>query len=212
MSLFSRNKGIEPAMPQALQQNQQPEELNYDGTTRPRPEVREEDFIDTSDPNTDIQQDTQPSLPVEKRTVIEYTMGMPIDGVYIYMEKNWEDEGRQDAVKNPDMSFMETKVEIIKQGLERRFELTRLKYNKMIREYKVKVDKLNQFGLSGTMSELEAHIETCMEHLNKLNELEDKFHRDDPALYTMINSYRRGFSLGVAQSAQDAIKDNGYQS
>ena len=149
-------------------------------------------------------------MPIEKRTVVEYTLGMPIDGVYIYMEKDWEEQGRQDAANNPDMTYMETKVEIIKQGLQRRFELTRLKYNKMIREYTARVDTLNQFGLSGTMTELEAHIETCKEHLQKLNELEDKFHKDDPSLRSMTNSYRRGFAFGVAMKAQDSIKDNSY--
>lgn len=210
MALFSRNKNEENVAQPTTSQLAAAEEMNYDGTTRPRPEVREEDFIDTSDPNKPPQQTETQTIPSEKRTVVEYTLGMPIDGVYMYMEKDWEESGRQDAANNPDMTYMETKVEIIKQGLQRRFELTRLKYNKMIREYTSRVDTLNQFGLSGTMTELEAHIETCKEHLQKLNELEDKFHKDDPALQSMTKSYRRGFTLGVAMKAQDSIKDNSY--
>lgn len=213
MSIFNRNRDPQSVVAPS-QSNEQQEELNYDGTTRQRPEVREEDFIDTSDPNYQPSVPTaeQSAIPADRRTVVEYTMGMPIDGVYIYMERDWEEQGKEDAASNPDMSYMESKVEIIKQGLQRRFELTRLKYNKMIREYSAKVDSLNQFGLAGTLNELEAHIETCKEHLQKLDELEEKFHKDDPALRSMTNSYRRGFAFGVARAAQDAIKDNNYES
>lgn len=208
MSIFNRKKKDA----ENVQQIKSVDDYQYDGSIYQRPSVREEDFIDTSDPNQTSDQENVSSEDSAPRTTLDYSLGMPIDGVYMYMEKDWEEQGRQDAQSNPDLTYMESKVEIIKQGLQRRFELTRLKYNKMIREYTAKVNTLNQFGLAGTLSDIEAHIETCKEHLMKLNELEEKFHKNEPALTSMTDSYRRGFAFGVAVIAQDSIKDNNYQS
>lgn len=209
MGLFNRNK-VEVAAPAVEQPTPTQEIPVVEQPARQYPEVREEDFIDTSDPNN-VPKSSVGSTASSTYSV-EYTLGMPIDGVYIYMERDWEAEGVKNATENPDSHYMESKIEIIKQGLQRRFELTRLKYNKMIREFSSEVDNLNQFGLTGTMSQLNAQIETCKEHLDKLQELEEKFKREDPALTSMIESYKRGFSFGVARRAQDMIKDNSYRS
>lgn len=175
------------------------------------PYIKEEDFIDTSNPN---EKPSSEPIPSHEQTTdsIECALGMPIDGVYLYMEKNWASTGMKDATDYPDVKYMEAQVEIIRQGLQRRLELTRLKYSSMIRDYATQVDKLNQFGLSSTMSQLQAQIETCKEHLAKLTDLEDKFKKEDPALTSMVESYKRGFTLGVAKVTQDLLKTNGFQS
>lgn len=205
--MFGFNKSKEQEVP-AQETNLQ---VPLEGTENVnRPIVHEEDFIDTSDPNgEDYRTDhtTPPPSTTQTRTVI-YSMGMPIDGVYIYMEKDWEEEGVKDATLNPDISFRDSKVELIKHGLTRRFEMTRLKYNKMIREYEAQIDTLNQFGFIGTMNTLMAEIDTCKEHLQKITELENRFRQDAPELRSMTDSYKRGFANGVAIRLRESIDAN----
>ena len=184
-------------------------------TSYTRPEVREEDFINTSDPNGNPSGDvpmTSKENPLQKPStisrIVEYTTGMPIDGVYIYMERDWEAEGKADAMNNPDVTNMTTKIEMIKQGLARRFDLTRLKYNKIIREYESQIERLNIFGLTGSISSLTAQIDTCKEHIGKIDELERRFRQEAPEMTSMTDSYKRGFVNGVAQKTQESINDN----
>lgn len=209
MSIFSRNKGDiqqQESIPQQIQNNTE----SVQEYQISRPEIKEEDFIDMSDPNINsILTSEVKSEPQENRkSYFNYGLKMPIDDVYMYVENNWENEGRKDAIENPDISHMQSKVEIIKQGLQRRFDLTGLKYNKMIREYKAQIVNLSTFGLTGTVRKLDSYIETCQEHLEKLKELEQKFQNNDPALTSMIDSYTRGFANGVILRTKSEIENN----
>lgn len=168
-----------------------------------RPEVREEDFIDTTDPNGVLLNNSPNSSSTIR--AVDYSTGLPIDGVFWYMEKDWEEDGMRDAITNPDINYMNLKVEIIKQGLVRRFEMTRLRYNKLIRDCEAQIESLNTFGLTAALSTITSQIDTYKEHIQKLNELENRFQNGAVELLTMTDSYRRGFANGVAQRTQQTI-------
>lgn len=179
-------------------------------STDVRPEVKESDFVDFSNPNIVEQKTTNSTiLNTDKLENVEYGTGMPIDVIYSYIEKNWEEEGKQDAALNQDITYMNAKVEIIKQGLSRRIEMVRLRYNKMVREYKAQSSNLQTFGMLGTTVLLDAHVTTCEEHLQKIDELEKKFRDGDASLLSMVDSYKRGFAMGVSAKTQQLINNNG---
>lgn len=174
-----------------------------------RPEVKESDFIDLSDPNEETKSDSSEKTTAENDVVvISYGTGFPIDAVYAYIEKDWEAAGRQDASENSDVNCMEGKMEIIRQGLMRRFDLVKLKYNAMIRDYQSRLDNLKTFGLLGSMSQLTAQIDTCKEHLEKVKEMEQKLKDGDPSLTSMVDSYKRGFTMGVALETKRIINNS----
>lgn len=174
-----------------------------------RPEVKESDFIDLSDPNEEPQSDSSEKTTAENDVVvISYGTGFPIDAVYAYIEKDWEATGRKDALENSDANCMEGKMEIIRQGLMRRFDLVKLKYNAMIRDYQSRLDNLKTFGLLGSMSQLTAQIDTCIEHLEKVKEMEQKLKDGDPSLTSMVDSYKRGFTMGVALETKKIINNS----
>lgn len=137
---------------------------------------------------------------------INFGTNMAIDTIYAYIERDWEEIGRTDAGRDPDATYMNSKLEIIKQGLKRRFELVRLRYNKDMRYYEAQMDNLKALGLTTGMKQMEAHIDTCREHLTKIEELEDKFRRNDPSIATMEESYRRGFVMGVNMRINEIVR------
>lgn len=174
-----------------------------------RPEVKESDFIDLSDPNEEPKSDSSEKPTAENDVVvISYGTGFPIDAVYAYIEKDWEAIGRQDAMENTDANCMEGKMEIIRQGLMRRFDLVKLNYNAKIRDYQSRLDNLKTFGLLGSMSQLTAQIDTCKEHLEKVKEMEQKLKDGDPSLTSMVDSYKRGFTMGVALETKRIINNS----
>ena len=174
-----------------------------------RPEIKESDFIDLSDPNEETLLNSPEKTSTENDVVvISYGTGFPIDAVYAYIEKDWEAVGRQDAMENTDASCMEGKMEIIRQGLIHRFDLVKLNYNAKIRDYQTRLDNLKTFGLLGSMNQLTAQIDTCKEHLEKIKEMEQKLKEGDPALTSMVDSYKRGFTMGVALETKKIINSN----
>ena len=174
-----------------------------------RPEIKESDFIDLSDPNEEALLNSPEKSSTENDVVvISYGTGFPIDAVYAYIEKDWEAVGRQDAMENTDASCMEGKKEIIRQGLIHRFDLVKLNYNAKIRDYQTRLDNLKTFGLLGSMNQLTAQIDTCKEHLEKIKEMEQKLKEGDPSLTSMVDSYKRGFTMGVALETKKIINSN----
>lgn len=169
------------------------EEVDY---TNPRPSIRENDFIDNTDPNDN---------PHANIVTINYGTNMAIDSIFAYIEKDWEEQGRQDALKNPDANYMQTKVDMIRETLKRRFEQVRLRYKKDIRNYEAQLQNLQQLGLANSKLQIEAYLTTCKEHLEKIDDMQRKLEAGDSSMTTMMDSYKRGFSMGVATAVDNLV-------
>ena len=158
-------------------------------------DIKESDFVDMDDPNGET----------TAIKTIDYGTGYPIDAIYSYIEKDWEEQGRNDASMNSELSYMNTKVELIRQGLNRRFDLVLLKYNDNIRQIETKKKTLNSLGLLSSLESCDAVINTCNEHIKKINEMQEAFNDKNASLMSMIESYKRGFAMGVANNTTQLI-------
>lgn len=194
MSLFSRKQNN-------IAGSVAPEQKNESK----RPIVKQEDFIDLSDPNTeDTPKDTEQPIQQEAPD-FDYKIGFPIDSIYSYIEKDWEMQGKTDCFVNSDISNMKTKATAIEQGLLRRIELVTLEYTHRIRVCQSNITALEEIGNTMTIYTIKTRIETYLEHLNKIKEIETKFRNNDPSLRTMTESYERGFRNGIAEKATEEI-------
>lgn len=157
----------------------------------PKPEIKESDFIDTTDPNEEPVKDSVRTI------TINWGTGHPIDDIYAYIRTDWEANGYDDACKNPDKSYQDVKVNLILNGLQHAIDLTRLKYDEKIRNLNTARVNAEAFGLVGSISQIDTEIATCNSHLEKIKAIEDGMSTDDSELTSMVKSYKRGFSLGV---------------
>ena len=66
----------------------------------------------------------------EKKPLITITWGtgMPIDVIFNFIHKNFEEEGFQDALVNCDITYRDTKEKIIRNDLEMLFKRIILRY------------------------------------------------------------------------------------
>lgn len=135
----------------------------------------------------------------EKKHLITITWGtgMPIDVIFNYIHKNFEEEGFQDALVNSDTTYSDARVKIIRNDLEMLFKRIILCYKKNIREIDVQINNARQAYALSAASSLEAQRVTYEEHLAEIDEMREQFEADDPKMMTMIESYRRGFLKGV---------------
>lgn len=133
----------------------------------------------------------------KRMITITWGTGMPIDVIFNFIHKNFEEEGFQDALVNSDFSYCDAKEKIIRNDLEMLFKRIILRYKKDIRELDVKIDNAQKLLALGAASRLQAERQTYEEHLFEINEMQMLLENNDPKMLTMIDSYRRGFVKGI---------------
>ena len=136
---------------------------------------------------------------------IKWGTGMPIDVIFNFIHKNFEEEGFQDALVNQDITYRDAKEKIIRNDLEMLFKRIVLRYKNDIRVVEVKIQQARQALALAAASELEALRDTYDEHLTEIGEMQELLEANDPKMLTMIESYRRGFLKGIAATSVSFI-------
>lgn len=139
---------------------------------------------------------------------IKWGTGMPIDVIYNYIHKNFEDAGYQDALVNQDIAYRDTRISIIRNDLEMLFNRITLCYKKNIREAQVRIDNSRKAFALSAAANLEVHLATYEEHLAEIEEMKQLFEDNDSKMLTMIESYKRGFMKGINAATMDFINNN----
>ena len=152
----------------------------------------------------------EPQKEEDKKKIITITWGtgMPIDVIFHFIHKNYEEDGYQDALINSDPKYRETKEEIILNDLKMLFMRISLRYKNDIREIDVKIDNAQKSLALSSASMLQARRDTYEEHLNEIQRMLEQLEAKDPKMMTMIESYRRGFLKGVAAATINFISNN----
>lgn len=146
----------------------------------------------------------------EKKRIITITWGtgMPIDVIFNFIHKNFEEEGFQDALVNQDITYRDAKITIIRNDLEMLFKRISLRYKRNIREAIVRIENSRKAFALGAASDLEARLATYEEHLAEITTMENQLANNDPRMTTMIESYKRGFLKGVSAATINFINNN----
>lgn len=172
------------------------------------PTHKEEDTVDitTQSPATVVDNDSK-TLAENKKTTnelitITYGTGMPIDVIYAYIGKDYEEDGYEDALVNSSVEYCKTKESIILNRLQQLFRQVSLTYKGEIRNLEVQIENSKSLFNLTSAAMLEARRDTCEEHITEIKQMLEKLKSNAPEMMTMIDSYRRGFSKGV--SAQTA--------
>ena len=87
----------------------------------------------------DSTQKEEPSENKQKIITIKWGTGMPIDVIFNFIHKDFEDEGYQDALVNSDLQYREAKEGIIRNDLKMLFKRISLRYKNDIREIEVQM-------------------------------------------------------------------------
>ena len=139
---------------------------------------------------------------------IKWGTGMPIDVIYNYIHKNFEDAGYQDALVNQDIAYRDARISIIRNDLEMLFNRITLCYKKNIREAQVRMDNSRKAFALSAAANLEAQLATYEEHLAEIEKMKQLFDDNDAKMLTMIESYKRGFLKGINAATMDFINNN----
>lgn len=175
-----------------------PTEETIQTTEEQLPEIKEEDFIDNSDPEE-----------VNNVYKVSYGTGFPIDAIYAFLKQDLEQKGFDDAMVNPENSYKESGVTLIENELRQLFEQVRLRYRNDLRLLQVQIDNMEKQGLPHQAATLYARKETYEEHMAKIDDMEQKVKNKETSIMSPIYTYERGFLKGLSAKSEIILNGNG---
>lgn len=134
----------------------------------------------------------------EKPMTISYATGWPIDVVYGYLHKNYEDKGFQDAMLKSYLAFKDINMRLIRNKILMVFREINLNYDVMKQDLQVRIDNCNAAGLLTTVAQLEKNMQLIDVHKKELADLEADFRNNANEASIPLQSYECGFLRGIA--------------
>ncbi len=131
---------------------------------------------------------------------------LPIDMVYTFLKQDFEQRGYQDALTNPDKSYKDTNVAIIRSKLEVLFRQTVLRYSDMLREIDFHIHSREQAGLTDIVELLKARKISYTRHIDELNKMKADLESGELYMTGIFKSYEVGFTRGLASISLQNFK------
>lgn len=156
--------------------------------------------VDNPNQDADLESAT-PSQSTSAPLTVSYATGWPIDLIYGYLHKNYEEKGYSDAMLNSNLTFRDMNMSIIRNKILMIFREVNLKYNAMKRDLDTRIETCNATGLLTTVAELEKQLSVIVSHTNELARLEEDFRNNANEASIPLMSYECGFLRGVSAIA-----------
>lgn len=137
----------------------------------------------------------------KKPLTVSYATGWPIDVIYGYLHKNYEEKGFEDAMLRNDLAFKDMNVGIIRNKILMVFREINLNYDVMKSDLESRIDTCRAAGLLTTVSEIEKSMAIIKTHKEELRQLEDDFKNNANEASIPLKSYECGFLRGIATIA-----------
>lgn len=147
-------------------------------------------------------------VPVKKHVTLSAATGYPIDSVYEFVLRDYEEQGYNDALVNADMSYCKQAEDILRNKLDLLFERVMLIYKDILRRIEMKLIVAQEAYIATAVSALSASRETLSEHMTKLADMQQRAKDGDETFLNMIASYRRGFMKGLAAACDQLVNNN----
>lgn len=188
-SMFSGDRGNIPESNLPLQAD------SIDLTSVEKPSIERNEFVSDDEPGYKIGH-------------INYGTGCPIDAIYAFITRDYEDQGFQDALVNADLSYRTAKEQILRNSLKSLFNQVKMRYTDDIRKIKVQQHTAEEQMINSAVEMLKAQIETYESHMAEIKKMEENLEKNDASMTLMIESYTRGFLRGVSAQSMGFIPKN----
>lgn len=128
-----------------------------------------------------------------------------IQALYIFLEKNHESKGYNDALINADHTHLQQNVEALRHELKRHLKKAKTFYEDFIREINFHISSRTRIGMIDTVEELMVKKENSENHLRQILEIERESETQQGIGEGIILSYTRGFRNGLAAISHHSI-------
>ena len=136
---------------------------------------------------------------------VSYATGWPIDVIYGYLHKNYEQKGFDDALVKSDLAFRDMNANIIRNKILMVFREINLNYDVMRQDLQTRLETCSAAGLLTTVSDIEKRISIIDTHKSELHRLENDFCNGKNEASIPLQSYECGFLRGIATIAMGGL-------
>lgn len=141
---------------------------------------------------------------VNKPLTVSYATGWPIDIIYGYLHKNYENKGFEDAMVKSDLTFRDMNMNIIRNKILMVFREINLNYDVLNHDMENRIETCKAAGLLSTVAEMEKTMTIIRTHKAELQKLEEDFRNNANEASVPLQSYDCGFLRGIATLALSA--------
>ncbi len=187
MSIFNfLNKSAAPTPTENQSQNDIPEDLFIEKTNQS--ELIETPKISNIDTTAN---------PNQKQTHSINDKIVDIEGLYLFLQNNWEENGFNDALANPDDSYRKDNLEFLTIDFELKVDQLLLTYSDKLNEIEFHINTRSKAGLIDLVEELKQHTVKLKNHVDQLNKFKSEIPNGTGALKRILLSYNKGFMRGL---------------
>lgn len=163
------------------------------------PEIPEGLFVEYDRPSELNLLKTRNNIKSKKMEPIEKSMNeFDLQYLYNFLEKDYQQEGYNDALSNPDMSSMEEKIKLIRMQLDITIAKVKTAYSGVLRNINFHIESRSRNGMVDIVDELISKRTTIEEEISKVLEIEQGAKSGSGISETLIMSYKLGFKNGYA--------------
>ena len=129
-----------------------------------------------------------------------------LEKIYAFAEIDYEQKGYDDAIVNPDNSYSEDNIRLLKLDLGIRIKRAYKTYEDYLKDIEFHIETRQNAGLIDTVKLLEAELSKVKDSIEQVKEIEKEFQEDKGLVERISLSYKRGFMRGLA-AMSDQILD-----
>lgn len=128
-----------------------------------------------------------------------------LDAIYAFLQFDYESRGYNDALTNPDESYRNDNIMLIKHDLMILIDRTMTYYETLLKETDFHISSRSRAGLVDLVEELKIKKELTNDHLDKVRKLKEEAAGDEGPSRRIVLSYQRGFMRGLYAISQSKL-------
>lgn len=131
--------------------------------------------------------------------------GAGIDAIYAFLQFDYEARGYSDALTNPDDSYRNDNISLLRQDLFILIDKSLTYYEGMLKEVDFHIGSRSRAGLVDLVEELKTRREMVTDHLGKIRTMKEEAVKGNGAVTRITLSYQRGFMRGLSALTQSNV-------
>ncbi|MFT5213129.1 MAG: hypothetical protein ACI9WV_000845 [Patiriisocius sp.] len=131
-----------------------------------------------------------------------------LDKIYVFAETDFEQKGYDDALINPDNSYSNDNIKLLRYDLHIKIKRAYKTYEDYIKDIEFHIESRKNAGLIDTVKLLETELAKIKDSIDEVKSIEEDFKAETGLVERISLSYKRGFMRGLAAMSDEILERN----
>ncbi|MCF2875074.1 MULTISPECIES: hypothetical protein [unclassified Tenacibaculum] len=131
-----------------------------------------------------------------------------LDKIYAFASKDFEEKGYDDALVNPDYSYSNDNIKLLKYDFQILIKRAYKTYEDYIKDIEFHIQSRSNAGLIDTVKLLETTLMKTKDSIEEVKVIEEDFSNEVGLIERISLSYKRGFMRGLAAMSDQILDKN----